>query len=745
MRVFFLSVIWCCWAAVLHAQPVTARTGNPPKAFTAWKQSRPNPYLADTLMAPIPLAHALFHDKIDNEQRKADEADGKADDKITVAGAANAYTRALIQEIDALQILVENLPIVARDSNAHNQLQIQCLRALWELMRQYNGDPKPRPGFYDSLATNMHHLIVAVNEHKEYDFVVAHCNLYTLDNARLLLEKQSPARELVYSRMGAQYPVRLVQRLEEFAKDTFAPPIIAAAARLEPSLIFNYALSSNLLLKGAVYKTHDPYVQAIVQAAAESDAPLRALPFVSYLYTGSMGISGIDSIAADPARSYNALAELRRSREPLSKKLYTSELEYRTLKFFVRQMNELHDTTDAVRFACTDSLPATSLYYVMIYGREEIYTSSFLGTFKRMMERMPPMRANVFLDSLHYDYFRTFIRLCAAYNTLSEFLGAMDDTARTTIMTRFINGLEEGPADELEDAVNVADAIGSINDPALIALLRGRIIENYKKCKYFDNKKGVAIYGLLSLLAESATSSNAEAGAATASAKLKLPPINVVPYNELTNDTGTVYERVFFYGDDDGRNAWEGFTEEYRKNPKWQVDTTHYMTTVTSLTGQRIVMYANNPLRTPEDEQAIDTVDQFLAAAGIHPRVVIHRGHSYHVKATLARIDSNARIVVLGSCGGYQNVTKVLRSAPSAHIISSKQTGVGAINEPIVRAINTSLLEKTDINWINIWNGLEEYFVKKPELYPRYRDYVPPHKNLGVLFIKAYHQMLNSK
>jgi hypothetical protein len=99
--------------------------------------------------------------------------------------------------------------------------------------------------------------------------------------------------------------------------------------------------------------------------------------------------------------------------------------------------------------------------------------------------------------------------------------------------------------------------------------------------------------------------------------------------------------------------------------------------------------------------------------------------------------------VVLGSCGGYQNVAKVLQAAPDAHIISSKQTGVGAINEPIVRAINTSLLEQSDVNWINIWKGLEEYFVKKPELYPRYRDYVPPHKNLGVLFIKAYHQMLN--
>jgi hypothetical protein len=100
---------------------------------------------------------------------------------------------------------------------------------------------------------------------------------------------------------------------------------------------------------------------------------------------------------------------------------------------------------------------------------------------------------------------------------------------------------------------------------------------------------------------------------------------------------------------------------------------------------------------------------------------------------------------MLGSCGGYHNVASVLGRSPAAHIISSKQTGVGAINEPIIKAINTQLQEGNDVNWITTWQGLDEYFVKRKELYEKFSDYIPPHKNLGVIFIKAYNQLMKLK
>ncbi len=708
------------------------------------KADRISPYLLDTLQQQVPLARALFHDKIDNEQARADVADGLADHHISLPASYEdgaRISRALLDEVDRLEIMVENMPANGRDSVMCNQQKIQSLRALWELLRQYSIDPRPTADYYTHLASNMRDMLLAANEHKSLDYVQAHPDFYALDNGKVLLDNQPEARSFLYTYLGKAHPVRLIMRLEDCAKDSFASGIISAAARLQPKIVFNYALSSNMLLKGAVYRTHDPFVQAIVQLTAESGSPLRALPFVSYLYNNTKTIDAIDTIAANPALAFDNLVSLRMQNEPLTKALYTEELEYTALKNFVRHMNELHDTTDDVRFKCIDSLSANALFYIMVYGREEIYTSSFLGTFNRMMARMAPLKGNQLLEGLHYDHFRTFIRLCAGYNTLSEFLATMDDTARTTLMSRFIGGLQYGPEQDLEDAVNVADAFGSIQDSALFVFLDAKVKENYYNCTAQKNKKGIAIYHLLSMLLESSRLAGTDPGGA--SAKLKIKPINIVPFEVLANDSGTIYERVFFYGDDDGKTAYSGFLDEYLRNPKWKTDTTRkYWTTVTSQTGKRIVMYANRPLKSPEDEMAIDSLDLYLYTNAIKPTIAIHRGHSYHVKSTLSRLDTNAKIVVLGSCGGYHNVATVLSSSPDAHIISSKQTGVGAINEPIIRTLNAQLQEGGDINWITAWQTLDEYFLKRKELYAKFNDYIPPHKNLGVIFIKAYRQMV---
>jgi len=199
---------------------------------------------------------------------------------------------------------------------------------------------------------------------------------------------------------------------------------------------------------------------------------------------------------------------------------------------------------------------------------------------------------------------------------------------------------------------------------------------------------------------------------------------------------------MFFYGDEDGKTAYANFIDDRQRDKSWVVDTSGpYWSIVTSANGKKITTFANKPLKEPDDEAAIDSLDEFLFKSGVKPAVVIHRGHSYHVKTTLQRIDTNARIVVLGSCGGYHNVATVLSKSPAAHIISSKQTGVGAINEPIIRAINAQLLEGKDVNWVSIWQGLDAYFVKMPELYEKFSDYIPPHRNLGVIFIKAYRQL----
>ena len=693
------------------------------------------------------MGRVLFHDKIDNEQIAIDKMDGAADTIVTFLknpSYTNALSNAFLDEVDAMQVRIENMPANGRDEVADNQQKIRYLRAVYEMLQPYRQDPRPDPQFYISLVANMDSMLIADNENKLMAFALAHPNIYSLTNGKELWVDHPEVRAYLYTQVGKADPLMMINRLNEYAKDTFAGEIIKAAARLKPDLVYNYATSTSIDLKAAVYRTNDSLVQSIVEIAADSRAPLKAFPFLTDLYYGHKTLAAIDSLGDMPDLYFQNLVRLKLEDDPLTRRTYTEELAYRALKYYIRPMNDLHEEKDDVRFKCIDSLPASSLYFIMVYGQDEIYTSSFLGTFKRLVERMRPLKGNQLLDTLHYDHFRSFIRMCAGYNTLSDFLSTIDDTNRTVLMSRFIDGLQHGRNDDLEDAVDVADAFGSIRDSSLSAFLEKKVKENYELSFKEESKKGMIIYSLLARLFESNSISGSDTGASMASSRLHLPPINKVLYKDLVNDSGIVYQQVFFFGDKDGQDSYDSYIDEFKKDKNWLITPEQYWTTISSLTGKKIVIYANLPLKEPDDEDAQKRLAKFLDDSGIHPTIMIHRGHSYHLPMTLTRLNKLVKIVILGSCGGYHNLALVLDKSPDAHIVSSKQTGVRAVNEPIIKSMNEMLLAGADVDWITMWGQLSEYFSKKPEDLDKFSDYVPPYKNLGAIFIKAYRKMMTN-
>ncbi len=733
------------------AQPTTPQPAAPqhlePYGRKKKDTAKPNLYIVDTLIRPIPLNRSSFHDKIDKEQKQDDLADGKADNFVVYfkdRSLSPMLTAALIKEVDKMQVMIENMPANGRDAVMDNQQKIRFLRAVWEMMRKYSTDPKADATYYAALISNMHGMLIAINENKMLDYVKANPNIYSLNNGRDLFDGQPDARAYIYTAMSKADPLMMINRLEEYATDTFAGVAIRLVARMKPDIIFNYAMSTNKLLRNAVYNTQDELVQAIVRITAHSKAPLKLIPFLSDIYYGRKTVAELDTIASHPDLYYQNLVRLKMSGDTLGKRIYEQELQYRTLKYLVRQINDLHEAKDEERFKSIDGMPATSLYYMMIYGQDEIYTSSFLGAFKRLVANMSPLKGNNLLDTLHYDHFRTFLRMCAGYNTLSAFLGTMDDTARISLLNNFVGGLQRGREDDLEDAVDVADAFGSIRDTTLLSFLHKKVKENYELSYSQRSKKGMIVYSLLAMLFESNRISGSDTGAAVASSRLHLPPINKVRYSDLLTDS-TVYQQVFFYGDEDGLNSYRSYLLEFTRDKNWHVDSTNKQwTVIRSLAGRKVIIYANLPLKEPEDELAQNALTQYLASNNIRPTIMLHRGHSYHLSSTLARLNKDVKIVILGSCGGYNNLAAVLDRAPDAHIVSSKQVGATWVNEPIIKAVNARLLEGSDINWITMWRELEDYFATRPELQEKFDDYVPPYKNLGAIFIKAYRRMMST-
>ena len=162
-----------------------------------------------------------------------------------------------------------------------------------------------------------------------------------------------------------------------------------------------------------------------------------------------------------------------------------------------------------------------------------------------------------------------------------------------------------------------------------------------------------------------------------------------------------------------------------------------YWTEIISTNG-RVSIYANKPLdeKNELDLKAQDSLTAHLRAEHITPSIIIHRGHSYYANHTIANIDSSAKLVLLGSCGGYQKLSAVLSRAPNAQIIASKQIGKGVINATLLSKIAEELERGKDLNWQDIWKQMNDLL--KGEAKISFQDYIPPYKNMGLMLLKTY-------
>src|SRR6185312_2890537 len=106
-------------------------------------------------------------------------------------------------------------------------------------------------------------------------------------------------------------------------------------------------------------------------------------------------------------------------------------LKAKAIQHFITPINELHENPNpAVRFKALQPLTAQELYYMMVLGENDIYTSSYKYSFDRMIQKMGPVpHGDSLLISLHFDRFKKFIKMAAGYNKLSEFLKTMPENS----------------------------------------------------------------------------------------------------------------------------------------------------------------------------------------------------------------------------------------------------------------------------------------------------------------------------
>lgn len=685
----------------------------------------------DTLINPIPTQRALFTGRVEEIIDEIDKRDGKIDKHVVFRDekSSKRVTQVLIVDAYQIMVMIENMSIdQSRKITYHRNLETV-------LRRLHNSNwLEKEVSYFEENMKVIREAIIADANNSLIEYAKKSKSLNALNIIEIFENKD--ANKIIYEKISKSDPFALLERLPKIVNEPYADNVITAIAPLSPSTILTYAQSTSNL-SGLVRRNNDPLVKTIVAIADQSKNTLKVLPFLGLIARGEKTIKEIDAIANNNDKYLQALVDLIVADEQMGRKDIETELNRRCM-WYINEINRLHDSPDNVRFASIQNFRDVDYYAMIIGGQDEIYTSSYTrGPFALMLKKMDKKSGKKLLDELHDYHFRTFIRLAAGFNRLTDFLGTMTNEERSTVLKNFVSDLEAGDEYDLTNAVDVADAYGSLKDTFLIQFLKNEVVSNYERVKKSRNEKGIIVYGLLGTIFNE-TEKKEKAGDGLS----YIPPITYLPYTSLkVNDSVGVVEQMFFYGDDDGKRAFNSFLSFMKADKNWTFQDNKYWVKFTYKGQNKMTIFANKPLDydSGEDEIAQKELRKHMDENDITPTVFVHRGHSYFVPSTLEYLTPEVKVVLLGSCGGYHNLASVLDSAPDAHIISSKQTGTQNVNEIIIKELHGNLTNGKDLNWINMWNDLDKKFEKYSATDRSYfGDYIPPNKNLGAIFIKTY-------
>ncbi|NCI48688.1 hypothetical protein GWC95_02045 [Sediminibacterium roseum] len=565
-----------------------------------------------------------------------------------------------------------------------------------------------------------------------------------MDNFALRENEGIPAaRDVIVLKSIQRNPNQVLQILTKHPNNRFADSLIIREAFKNQEDLSRYAAAPNALGR-RIQSVNHPLVKIIGKLALTKTGRMY-FPFLDNLYTGKITMDSITPyVKNDSSVGYYRLLvrtrieyaeRMHRGDTPMAVQALTVKLKQKAVDLFINEINALHDiSNEKIRFKKLEGLRPEELYYLAVLGEDEIYTSSFVsGVYKKIFESMDVPRSDSLLDRVHNDYYKKFIKMCAAYNTLDNFLSRMSATTSEGLLRSFVDGLEKGAT--LEDAVDVADSYASIYNKDIRKLILTEVQTNLDQTSRTQNKRGQLIYKLLNTIFQSMDSTKH----IDMTAELGIDPVYIMPKKALQDTSNRIIIQQFSYGDKDAATYFAAFMSRFR-NANWKIKTTPQWVEISSVGKNTtpVTIYANLPLDEKQelDIQAQDALIDYLEANNLEPKIVIHRGHSYYLNGTISRLPSSAKLVLLGSCGGYQKLNDILKICPTAQIISSKQTGAGVVNQIIIDAITERLRLGKDLVWEDIWKNVS---IKVGAGYrEKFDDYIPPHKNLGAIFIMAY-------
>ena len=665
---------------------------------------------------------AKYATKINEEQSRIDQLDGLTDQKVSLktdlqsAQATETYILSVHRIVNK----------VVNNFRLSDATRIDQLRRILNLLEQVNGN---NVHFYTNFSPvfKLIERVQDVDDANRLESILKSNVFSSLNLIAFYIDK--PAAEQFFMAAAKTEPAELLKHYDEIDYKPFATKILDEVARVAPMKIKTYLHTWNTVHQ-RIKTSPNRLTQEVYEIYKTKGAATRSFVLLNDIFNGKLTIEEAHEIAKKDSTLFAYLIQMRADTRLNGEHSVDEALSYQCLKH-VREINDLHEETDAIRFKSLNKFSAAEIYTLMVYSEDEIYTSTFLGMYNRMMAKMEEKSTYEFLHHTNFNKFRTFIKMCAGYNTLSSYLAKMADFEKEKLFAKLVQGIEKAN-DNLESAVSIADTYGSIKSTKSRQLFETAIVDYYNQIKNTD-KEAEKLYGLILSVFEIGGGINSNSAISLETANLK-----TLPLGRIFKDEKNVQQH-FFFDDEDGRASYATFLATFRNNPNWQIIDKENYIIIKSKSGKEVEVYANKP---DTEYAGQDDIKALFKETKRWPDVVVHRGHSYFASAAIESLTPYVEIVFLGSCGGYNNISQVLKYSPNAQIISSKQIGTMLVNNELCLELNEVIRKGQDIVWDNLWVQLNKEFTKGSIASERFQDYIPPHKNLGALLIKTYREML---
>ncbi len=540
---------------------------------------------------------------------------------------------------------------------------------------------------------------------------------------------------------------------ETYAKEPYAVEVLKKAAYTAANKYPEYAL-----LHFECY-AKQPYAEAILKKAAYVTAEINPRSALTHYDTYAKKTYGATVLkkAAFATAERDPMAALAYF-DSYAKEPYAAEVKsIAQATNTVQHLNYLHDQPAPKRFALLKDKSPAQVYDLIVYGRAEAYTSTYHGLAKDLADKLSKQGKNLtdpgVLNARQMARMGVFLEAAATYNRTDAMLRFIAPSKLPVIIDQLAT--QAGSDKDLRFMATFNSMmVGLKENPPLRRLLEQEIYDRYTHEKSAGAKNR---FGLL------AASYSTNAGkqmspnmpdkekafylGIASNHEYKQPATVMIPKAALLDKQGSCNQLMVFAGDDDAKASFNNWKASYCSSSAraqgWRIEEKASYTHIYNTSGKVPVhVYANHPAEEENAAQALKHIHREVAkrqgSANAAFQVFIGRGHSYHAPEYIEKITPSMKLVHLGSCGGFGNVSRVLEKSPDAQISSTKETGKMGINDPLLLHQNNSIVRGEGINWATEQKYLDT-------LGDGSDGYVLPHRNINVALLKRHKALQSEK